>query len=70
MTKDELAVAATFLVAELRIALAGSEQGKIYADYASMCLPLKDVKLNNRADQVQALPIKAKTRLEPFFAPH
>jgi hypothetical protein len=50
MAKEELAVAATFLVAEVRKEIAGSEQGEIYADYASMCSSLEDVKLDNRAD--------------------
>jgi hypothetical protein len=41
MTKEKLAVAATFLVAELRKEITGSEQGEVYADYASLCLRWK-----------------------------
>lgn len=50
MIKEGLAVAATFLVAEIRKEIAGLEQCEVYADYASMCLPLEDAKSNNRAD--------------------
>jgi len=50
MTKEELAVCATFLVAEVRKEIAWLEQGEIYADYTSTCLPLEDAKLVNRAD--------------------
>lgn len=60
MTKDGLAVGATFLVAEVRKVLVGSEQGEIFADFASMCLPLEDAKLNNRVDTGASIANKSQ----------
>lgn len=67
MTKEELAVAATFLVAEVRKEIGGSQQGEVYADYASMCLPLEDANSNNRADTGASIT-KQHQGETPFFA--
>lgn len=63
MTKEELAVAATFLVAGLRKEIAGSEHGEIYADYTLLCLRLEDAELNNRPDTGSSITEKSKRGL-------
>lgn len=63
MTKDGLAVAATFLVAEVRKEIAGSKQCEIYAGFTSLCLPLEDVKLNNRTNTFASIVKQNKIKI-------
>jgi len=42
MTKEGLAVSATYIVAEVRKEISGLEQGEVYADYTTLYLPLEN----------------------------
>jgi len=61
MTKEGLAVAATFLVAEVRKEIACAEQGEVYGDYSSQCLLLEDTKLSCRADTGASIAKKSQS---------
>jgi len=66
MTKEGLAVNATFLVAEVRKEMAGSENGECQRSPTHHVLALESAKFKTVLTMLQVVSRRAKARPDPF----